>query len=187
MTASVVVHAPEGAPAGSDPGRLRAMLDEHFDFTWRALRRLGLPEHTADDAAQRVFLVASRRLASIQPGSERAFLFQTAVRVACSERRAVARRREILSDEPLEGDSPPAPDELLDRRRARELLDEALAGLDLDLRIVLVLFELEELTVTEIAATVGIPRGTAASRLRRARAEFSAVLVRLRARKGGDK
>jgi RNA polymerase sigma-70 factor (ECF subfamily) len=164
------------------------MLNEHFDFTWRALRRLGLPEDVADDATQRVFLVASRRLASIQTGSERAFLFQTAVRVACSERRAIARRREVLSDEPVEGDeSALAPDELLDRRRARELLERILAGLDLDLRIVLVLFELEGLSLSEIAVTVGIPRGTAASRLRRARAEFRAVLARTQARAGGGR
>jgi RNA polymerase sigma-70 factor, ECF subfamily len=181
MNAGSVVRGLGEAPAVSDRARLRALIDDHFDFIWRSLRRLGLSEHSADDATQRVFVVASRRLSSIKPGSERAFLFHTAVRVACSERRAIARRREVLSDDPIEReDSTPPPDELLDQRRARVLLEEVLASLDLDLRVVLVLFEFEGLTVAEIAETVEIPLGTAGSRLRRAREEFSAALKRLR-------
>jgi RNA polymerase sigma-70 factor (ECF subfamily) len=188
MIAGGVADTLADAPAVSDRSRLRAMVDEHFDFTWRALRRLGLPAGEADDAAQRVFVVASRRLASIEPHCERAFLFQTAVRVACTERRTIARRREVLSDEPVEHEDPaPAPDELVDQRRARELLERVLASLDLDLRAVLVLFEFEELTIDEIAKTVGIPRGTAASRLRRAREDFSAALRRLQAQQRGGR
>jgi hypothetical protein len=53
--------------------RLRAMVRDHLAFTWRSLRRLGLPADVADDAVQRVFLVASGKLASIKPGSERGF------------------------------------------------------------------------------------------------------------------
>lgn len=41
------------------------------------------------------------------------------------------------------------------------------------LREVLALYEIEELTLPEIAAALEIPEGTAASRLRRARTEFS--------------
>ena len=188
MDAVVVAEEPEGAPSVSDPARLRAMFEQHFDFTWRSLRRLGLPAHLADDAAQRVFVVASRRLDGITPGSERAFLFHTAVRVACSERRTIARRREVLSDVAADReDAVPLPDELLDQRRARDLLDDVLASLDLELRVVLMLFELEGLTVADIAETVGIPKGTAASRLRRAREEFSEALKRMQARrKRGD-
>jgi RNA polymerase sigma-70 factor (ECF subfamily) len=168
--------------AESDPGRLRAVMDEHFDFTWRCLRRLGLPPHAADDATQRVFLVVSRRLPSIRAGAERAFLFQTAVRVAQAERRTVARRREVFSDSDVEAvESAPRPDELLDQRRARVLLEQVLASLDLELRAVLVLFEFEGLSVSEIAQTLGIPRGTAASRLRRARDDFNGAIARWKA------
>jgi RNA polymerase sigma-70 factor (ECF subfamily) len=184
VSSSTAANDSVGASDKADASRLRMMLEEHFEFIWRSLRRLGLPEHVADDATQRVFVVASRRLRSIQSGSERAFLFRTAVRVACSERRSIARRREVLSGEPVEPDeSAPMPDELLDQRRARELLEQVLAALDLDLRVVLVLFEFEGLTIAEIARTLDLPHGTAASRLRRAREEFSAVLERLQARR----
>jgi RNA polymerase sigma-70 factor (ECF subfamily) len=50
---------------------------------------------------------------------------------------------------------------------------------------VLVLFELEELEVKQIAELQRIPIGTAGSRLRRAREEFAAIVRRLRARLDG--
>ncbi len=184
----VATLAPPAEQVGDDvtqPERLRALFEAHFDFVWRSLRRLGLPEHVADDASQRVFVVAGRRLADIEPGRERAFLFRTALRVACSERRTIGRRREVLCDEPPEtGESAAQPDELLDQRRARELLDRVLQSLPLDRRTVLVLFEFEGLSLDEIAESLGIPRGTAASRLRRAREEFSDALSRWQARRG---
>src|SRR6266498_1356650 len=61
--------------------RLRALVDEHFDFIWRSLRRFGLAAADADDAAQRVFVVASGKLERIDAGKERAFLIGTAYRV----------------------------------------------------------------------------------------------------------
>jgi RNA polymerase sigma-70 factor (ECF subfamily) len=50
----------------------------------------------------------------------------------------------------------------------------------LELRTVFVLFELETMQLVEIAELEGIPVGTASSRLRRARAEFSAIARRVR-------
>jgi len=60
------------------------------------------------------------------------------------------------------------------------MLDEVLNRLPVDLRTVFVLHELEGLEVREIAEIEGIPVGTASSRLRRAREEFSAVARRVR-------
>jgi RNA polymerase sigma-70 factor (ECF subfamily) len=178
--------APGSATAAreADEARLRAMVKGHLDFTWRSLRRLGLPADVADDAAQRVFLVASRRLATIQPGTERAFLFNTALRVAASEKRSFARRREVLTqDEEFEAaDAAPGADEILDRQRARDTLEKLLDELPLELRAVFILFELEGMSTPEIAATLDVPVGTAASRLRRAREEFQSSLKRHQAR-----
>ena len=66
-----------------------------------------------------------------------------------------------------------ATEQLTGQKRQRELLDGVLDGLDGDLRSVFVLYEIEELTMAEIAAALEIPPGTVASRLRRARALFS--------------
>lgn len=153
-----------------------ALVRAEIDFVWRQLRRLGLSRADADDATQQVFLVASRRRDELVAGKERSFLYGTAVRVAANARRSLQRRREVdepRSEAPLDA---PLPDEVLERRRARALLDELLDRLPAELSRVLVLAEVEQLTVAAIAELEGIPAGTAASRLRRARSAFRELL-----------
>jgi RNA polymerase sigma-70 factor (ECF subfamily) len=156
-----------------EPARIEAFVREHHAFAWRVLRRSGLSPADADDAAQQVFLIATARVDTIARGSERAFLYRVAVRVASNSHRSVRRRRETLgfegSEEP---DELPALDDLVDQRRARDLLDRVLAELSDDLRAIVVLFEIEGLRIPEIAEAIGIPEGTVSSRLRRARAEL---------------
>jgi len=162
---------------------IRALLDRHHAEIWRVVRRLGVPDSAAEDVAQQVFVVAASKLGVIEAGRERAFLMSTAVRLAANHRRAAAFRRE-RPDEDLDTRASEAPqaEELLDAKRLRELLDEVLDSLPHDLRTVLVLFELEELGLDDIAQVLGIPRGTAASRLRRSRQAFDLAAKRVRAR-----
>jgi RNA polymerase sigma-70 factor (ECF subfamily) len=75
-----------------------------------------------------------------------------------------------------------SPEELLDRRRAAQLLDCVLDEMTDDCRQVLVLFEFEQMSTPEIAQLVGIPLGTAASRLRRARESFKNAVAELESR-----
>src|SRR6185436_2113393 len=89
--ATAETSAPQGA-AESPELRFRRLVDAHFDSIWRWLRGLGVPARGADDAAQQVFLIAAQKLAEITPGSERAFLFGTAMGVAANVRRALGRR-----------------------------------------------------------------------------------------------
>ena len=162
--------------------RLERLVQEQFGFVWRLLRRIGVPESDADDAAQQVFIAASQRIGDIRTGSERAFLFSTALHIGSRARRSRVRKREDLGTE-LDEHVDPAPplEELVDRRRARELLDTLLAEMPLELEVVFVLYEIEQLTTTEIADVVGVPTGTVASRLRRAREDFAARVARLEA------
>lgn len=164
--------------------RLRAMALENFQFIWRSLRRLGVGEPTTDDATQQVFEIAARRLDEIEVGKERAFLFKTAVRVAMERRRQVARARETLDELTLQDarDPGPTPEQALEWQRSRALLDAVLDAMPLELRTVFVLFELEGLSSVQIAPLLDVPVGTVASRLRRAREEFSAQAKRIRAR-----
>ena len=168
------------APAAA-ADRLRVMFDSNFAFVWRSLRRLGVPPAATDDAAQEVFLVASKRLDEIRSGHERSFLFATALRVASNARRSFA-RRDARHDDSLDSvvDPAPSPEQLADRARARELLDRVLAALELDLRAVFVLHELEEMSMADIATTLQLAPGTVASRLRRAREVFRAEVARLK-------
>ncbi|HMJ51167.1 MAG TPA: RNA polymerase sigma factor [Polyangiaceae bacterium] len=155
----------------SDEQRLRAMVEGHFDFIWRSLRRLGVPPDSVDDATQRVFLVTAKNLPQIAVERERAFLFSVAVRVASDARRARSRRHEISEPDAIDGAAHPvaSPEELLDQKRAREILDSLLEDIPMDLRTVLVLVEGEGLTGTEVASLLGIAEGTVNSRLRRGR------------------
>jgi RNA polymerase sigma-70 factor (ECF subfamily) len=163
--------------------RVRGLVRAHYKDVWRVLRHLGLPLTVVEDAAQQVFLVATAKLARIEPGKERAFLVGTAIRVAANHRHSSAARHES-PDEDMDAhaDDAPGADELLDQKRLRDVLETVLSALPADLRTVLVLFELEGFEVPEIAAIVGIPVGTAASRLRRAREAFELKASRVRAR-----
>lgn len=163
------------------------LLVDHHAFVWRTLRRLGVPSSDVEDASQQVFLVAHRRLAEIVPQSERSFFFQTALRVAADWRRSQKRRNEqAMLALPEVPDLAANPEEMVDRQRQRALLDQVLGTLPLKLRAVFVLFELEEMTLAEIAAMSDMPLGTVASRLRRARQTFSKAARRLGMRAGDD-
>jgi RNA polymerase sigma-70 factor (ECF subfamily) len=172
--------APEGAPSSVD---LPTLFRAHYASIWRLLRRLGVKPAQLDDAAQEVFWVAARRLADILPDRAGSFLYGVALRVASGEARRERAAPPVADLDQLERlpDEAPSPEERLDQRRARELLDWVLDRLPLELRAVLVLHELEGLEVREIAALHEIPLGTASSRLRRAREEFSTVARRARA------
>jgi RNA polymerase sigma-70 factor (ECF subfamily) len=149
----------------------------YFNFVWRALRRFGVDADAADDAAQQVFLIFSQRLMLVDPGHERSFLLSVAVRVASNARRARRRSREVLRG----GESEPLaelkelkedPEQLLAHKQRRVELDRVLDELPDEQRVVFVLYELEGFSLPEIAAALGIPLGTATSRLARGRARF---------------
>lgn len=177
-------HLPILADAGHVEARtahLQQIVQQYFPDVWRFLRRLGFDEHLVDDAAQDLFLVALRRLGDVTPGRERAFLFGAAVRIASKLKRKHAREvpTESFAREPDTGGHL---DDRLDEERARELAYRLLSELHEDLRTVFVLYEFEELTLQEISTILEVPMGTVASRLRRAREDFTARLERHRKR-----
>jgi RNA polymerase sigma-70 factor (ECF subfamily) len=163
------------APSRADKLRLRRIFDDNYDLVWRLLRRIGVPSERVEDTVQQVFLITAERLTDVVPGSERAFVYGVAVRLA----RSLAKRawREVLGDEAdLHCSHQPAPDELLSQKRLVELCDRALGEMRLEQREVFVLFEIQGLTAREIAALLGLPPGTVASRLRRARQLFRTLV-----------
>jgi RNA polymerase sigma-70 factor, ECF subfamily len=160
--------------------RLRDLVTRYIDFVARVLRNSGTPEAEVDDAVQRTFISVSNRLDDVRPGAERSFLLQTALHTAAHARRSMARRREVHSEDlPEMADGLATPEQLTDQKLARRLLDGVLERMSQDLRTVFVLYEFEELSSAEIAEALNIPRGTVASRLRRARIEFRGGVLAL--------
>ena len=159
-----------------------SLVAQHYGFIWRVLRGLGLSRTDAEDATQQVFMIAARKLDDIAPDSARSFLYGAALRVANNARRGLRRRREVLSDETSDEPEPESrgPEKMAELVRARQLLAQVLDQLAEPQRRVLVLAEIEQLAVPEIAALEGVPVGTAASRLRIAREKFRALLSSLR-------
>jgi RNA polymerase sigma-70 factor (ECF subfamily) len=171
--------APFAAVAPQAGHRLKRLVEAHFDFIGRVVRNVGVPAADIDDVLQRVFCAAAQRLDDIAPGSERAFLVQSALNWAANARRARARIREIgVPELPEVADEAASPEDLTDRRRAAAILDHLLGHMDLDLRTVFVLYEVEQMSQIEIADLLGVPQGTVASRLRRAREDFAQRLER---------
>ncbi|HEU4582110.1 MAG TPA: sigma-70 family RNA polymerase sigma factor [Polyangiaceae bacterium] len=163
-------------------GTLRKLVQEHYDFIWRLLSRLGVMGTEVDDAAQQVFMVlVTREGLSIKPGSERAFLYGVALRVAKEFRRkAQSSHNHVAPDPERLVDGAPDLEAVAARNQARRQLDRILERMPDNLKEAFILFELEDLTVPQIAELLAIPTGTVASRLRRARAHFQTEVAQLR-------
>ena len=173
---------PGSAGTRDREARLRGIVDKYIDFVARVLRNAGAPHAEIDDDVQRTFIIAARKLNDVRPEAEKSFILRIALNVAAHARRTIARRREVPGDPALEiADSGASPEQLADRKQVREMLDRILARLHPDLRTVFVLYELEEMSMIEIAGALAIPQGTVASRLRRARVEFRVRVSALRA------
>ena len=181
------VAKPLSAAMGSGPS-VRAAPDsatfEHvygteFPFVWRCLRSLGVPGDALDDAAQDVFVVVHRQLASFRGESSlRSWLFSITRNVASNHRRGAARKQAPLvplSEEPP--DRGRGPLETAQDAQAAAFVQRFMSDLDESKRSMFLLGVLEELTMPEIAAALAIPLNTAYTRLRRVRAEFERAVL----------
>lgn len=156
------------------------IFQEHFPFVWRCLRGLGVSDADLDDMSQEVFVIVHRRLADLEPErGVRPWLYGILRLVAQNHRRGRRRsdqRRHALALEPAPAAAGPL--ESLQARDAARLVSAILPQLEDTRREVFLLVELEELSVPEVASALGIPVNTAYSRLRLARADFKAALLR---------
>jgi RNA polymerase sigma-70 factor, ECF subfamily len=184
MMMDVAALSPPSRVAALRESRLRRVVEAHYDVVWRFTRRMGVADAHAEDAVQQVLVVFARRLDQVDEGAERAFLLGTALRVAADFRKQHARRREVSDDERTEKEASRAEgaDDELDLRRKRRVLDDLLGEMPTELREVLVLCDLEEVTMAEASKSLDVPAGTVASRLKRARELFARLAGEARAR-----
>lgn len=175
---------PEAASEGAHGEDLSfdEIYDRYFDDMWRALRRLGVPEMSAEDAAQDVFVIVHRRLAEFEGRSQlRTWIYGVALNVARSYRRKLARTRSSI--DAIEA-SQRTPDHDAAQVEALRIVDETLQAMDEPKREMFVLKEIEELSAPEIAAILDLKLPTVYTRIRAARLQFT-DLLRQRRREGG--
>ena len=169
------------------PPELSTIYKQQARYVFRTLQRLGVRAADVDDLAQEVFTVVFERLADYE--HDRAiepWLFGIAFRVASVHHRTRSRRIVEVSSDPIEvpDDAAPGPEEGVADRQARQLVMQALEALTLDQRAVLVMHDIDGQPVPAIAATLDLPVNTVYSRLRVARARFTARVRFLRLRSG---
>jgi RNA polymerase sigma-70 factor (ECF subfamily) len=173
--------SPASALARPPVPTLAEVFRQYASFVWRALRRLGVPEGDVDDVCQEVFVVVHRKLGDFEGRSSlRTWIYGICARTASDYRRSGRVRREVVTDSPPDAAHDGGQHDALALRQARAKLDRILDELDDDKRAVFVLYEIEELTMAEVAEAIGCPLQTAYSRLHAARKLVEAGVARTR-------
>lgn len=150
-----------------DRAAQRQLYDSCHQSVFRlAVRMVGLQD--AADVTQQVFLQAFRSIGQFNGRSRfETWLYRLAVNESLQHLRRNRRwRHHELDREPMDETQHG------DDAERRELLEQALARLDPELRSIFLLREVEQLSYHEIAEALEVPEGTVGSRLNRARREL---------------
>ncbi len=175
MNAQAVALPTFAANATREELSFDGVFRKYAPYAGRTLHWLGVPRASVEDVCQEVFIVVHRRLHEVDAsGSLRAWIRQICVHAAQNERRRVRRRRED-GDEPPEMATPAEQHGSVEVREMRERLMKMLEQLSDEQRAVFVLYEIEQLTMAEVASAVGCPLQTAYSRLHAARTRICAL------------
>jgi RNA polymerase sigma-70 factor (ECF subfamily) len=173
--AETVAEVVEACQRGDRSAQHRLYELTHQNVYRLMVRMVGLQE--AADLTQQVFLQVFRKIGQF---SGRAQVGTWIYRLAANEalqhlRRAKRSRVQVLQHEPEDQRSNPGGN--IDDK---EVMEAALASLELDLRATFLLREVEGLSYGEIARTMQIPEGTVGSRMNRARRELKKYLVEMK-------
>lgn len=151
-----------------------------------ALRMLGNAEAAAD-ATQDTFLSAYRAIGSFRGGNFRAWLLRIAAN-SCRDQLRAARRRPASSlDLILQSESPPpladkaeSPEDYALRRELGTAINDGLAFLPAEQRVVVILSDIQGLSYEDVAQATGSSLGTVKSRLSRGRERLRDYLLQQR-------
>jgi len=157
--------------ADSTTDRLPALVEAHYDRLYRLARRLASSADAARDLVQETFLRAVRSPRRIPNSTrdEEAWLVRVLINIQRDEWRKAHVRRQTL----------PGPTFAIDHERAvvaRATVWRALDALAPRRRAIVVMHELEDMTVPAIATLLGIAAVTVRWHLSRGRRELARIL-----------
>jgi len=170
---------------GPSPLDFRTVFESYSPFVARTLRRLDVPSADLHDLLQEIFVVVHRKLCEYDGRAPlRGWIYGICMRTASTYRRSARVRLEEAWEGPaLEIATSRAAanqDPDLDTRRACAHAEALLSRLDDEKRRVFVLYEIEGLSMNEVAEAIGCPLQTAYSRLHAARKAMKVLLQRSR-------
>ena len=165
-----------------DESAFKELLEHHRDRVFNITYRMLGNRSEAEDVAQEVFITVFKTIDQFREESKFAtWLYRVTVNHCKNRIKYLARRHDRDRDE-LDETSQQAngavngapvraaqPDRALASAQMEKLLQEAIAALDEDQREVVILRDVEDLSIEEICAITGLPDGTVKSRLHRAR------------------
>ena len=155
-----------------------AVYERELDYLFETLQRLGANPREIEDLAHEVFLVLLRNWPQLDLSRPfRPYLFAVAFRVVCAYRRR--RRREVPYAYLDAEDQAVGPEESLQAKQSTGLLLAALDTVPLPRRAVVVMHDLDGVSIVEVAARLSITRFGAYARLRKARKELASALRRM--------
>jgi RNA polymerase sigma-70 factor (ECF subfamily) len=178
----------ERARAG-DPVAMRAFVVRYERVVFSLLSRMLGPGPHVEDLAQDTFLRAFHALATFEAeGAARAstWLLTIATRVALDARKRKRVPTVAIDDAPALADAT-TPETERARAELGRAIASAAAELDDDQRAAFLLAEVHGFTMTEIAHALGIPEGTAKTRLHRSRAHMRERLQAFRTEKDDER
>lgn len=174
------------ASAASGQATFERVYDEFFDFVYRNARRLGVPPSAADDVVQEVFVVTHRRLSEYDGrASLQSWIYGILANTVRDFRRSFRRKQAPLVSAELDDDlalatSDSSPESAAQNQRDAATLLALLDELPDAQRELIVLADLEQMSVPEICECLGGNLNTVYSRLRVARQALKAKLVHRR-------
>jgi len=159
---------------GGDEAAFSALVREFHSNVWRFILKSVHNPQDAEELTQETFISAWRSLQTFRGESKfSTWLLGIALNIARNHCNRSASRKEVElpEDNVLESLLPQAedPSELTRSKQMLLELDRAISRLPSELREVVILVRLEDLSLEEAAALLQIPLGTVKSRLSRAR------------------
>jgi len=175
-------------PTPTPDSRCLDAYARELNYIFATLRRLGARPHEIEDLAQDVFVVLRRNWSSLDTERPlRPYLVGVAFRIVSAHHRRWS--REVPQADPDAADlagylgGPEGPEGLLQSKESASLLQAALDSLPLSRRVVLIMHELDEIPIADVARKLSLTRFGAYARLTKARKELAAAVRRLS--KGG--